>query len=88
MTIRCKKSSFTPGTIEAIGISATTAARPMLDHSMICLRLTRSAMTPAGGAKSTAGTVYARSVTATDVLPPVVWYARMISEKSRNLSAS
>jgi hypothetical protein len=45
-------------------------------------------MTPAGGAKRTAGTVYARRVTATGVLPPEMWYARMISEKRRNLSAS
>ena len=57
MTRRWMKSSFTPGIREAIGISATTAARPTLHHTMICLRLRRSAITPAGGAKSTAGTV-------------------------------
>ena len=88
MRIRCRKSFLSPGTREAIGISATTAARPMLHQSMICLRLTRSAITPAGGANRTAGTVYASNVTATDVLPPEIWYARMISENRRNLSAS
>ena len=72
MTIRCRKSPFTPGTMEAIGMRATTPARKKLDHSMICLRSNRSAITPAGGANRTAGTVYARSVTATEVLPPLM----------------
>jgi hypothetical protein len=48
----------------------------------------RSAITPAGGANRTAGTVYVSSVMATGVLPPEMWYARMISENRRNLSAS
>ena len=67
------KSSFTPGIKDAMGISATTTARPTLHHTMIRLRSKRSAITPAGGAKSTAGTVYASNVTATDVLPPEMW---------------
>ena len=54
---RCRKSFLSPGTSAAIGIRATTAARPKLHHIMICLRSMRSAMTPAGGAKSIAGTV-------------------------------
>ena len=70
MTSRWRKSSFTPGIKDAIGMSATAAARPKLHHIMIRLRLRRSAITPAGGANSTAGTVYASRVTATDVLPP------------------
>src|SRR3989475_1533756 len=72
MKMRCKKSFLTPGTSEAIGISATTAARPKLHHIMIRFRFRRSAITPAGGAKRTAGTVYASSVTATEVLPPEI----------------
>ena len=73
ITSRWKKSSFTPGITDAMGMSATTAARPKLHHIMICLRSRRSAITPAGGANSTAGTVYASSVTATEVLPPEMW---------------
>lgn len=85
---RWMKSPRNPGTSAASGMRATTAARPRLHHSMICLRSTRSAITPAGGAKITAGTVYTSSVTATGVLPPEIWYARMMREKRRNLSAS
>ncbi len=88
ITSRCTKSPLRPGTSAARGISATTPARPKLAHIMICLRSIRSAITPAGGANSTAGTVYVRRVIATGVLPPEMWYARMISENSRNLSAS
>src|SRR2546422_7479276 len=88
MSSRCAKSPRSCGTRAASGIKATAAARPRLHHSMICLRSRRSAITPAGGANSTAGTVYVSNVTATGVLPPEMSYARMISEKSRNLSAS
>ena len=73
ITRRWRKSSLTPGISDATGIRATTAARPMLHQNMIRLRSMRSAITPAGGAKSTAGTVYASNVTATDVLPPEMW---------------
>src|SRR6184192_3727124 len=46
MTIRCRKSPFTPGTMEAIGMRATTPARKKLDHSMICLRAGVVALIP------------------------------------------
>ena len=54
---RCAKSCLRPGTSAASGIRAMVAARPKLHHIMICLRLRRSAITPAGGASRTAGTV-------------------------------
>ena len=54
---RCAKSLPRPGTNESTGISAIAAARPKLLHIMICLRLKRSAITPAGGENRTAGTV-------------------------------
>src|SRR5207245_10074319 len=54
---RCRKSFCNPGTSAASGISATAPARPKFDHIMICLRLTRSAIPPDGGARHTDGTV-------------------------------
>src|SRR5260370_34796339 len=69
---RWRKSLRRPGTNAASGMSATAAARPKFDHIIICLRLTRSAITPAGGASRTDGTVYVNSTIATGVLPPEI----------------
>src|SRR5260370_19014117 len=54
---RWRKSLRRPGTNAASGMSATAAARPKVYHIMICLRLTRSSITPAGGATRNVGTV-------------------------------
>src|SRR5437660_795919 len=73
-----RKSFWTPGMRDAIGISATAAARPTFDHSMICLRFRRSAMTPA------------RGVDADGVQPPPRFrpgYARDARERSAELLA-
>src|SRR5260370_22208428 len=85
ITRRWMKSPLMPGIKEPMGINATAAARPRLDHSMICFRSRRSAITPAGGAKRTAGKGDGRHVPPAGGVAPAALLAREVKGEREDL---